>query len=50
MDDEEKKNKIDSMFIIDIKIKDAKEEYEQFLEFIEWKKGINQINPKRQIF
>ncbi|MCJ7519131.1 MAG: hypothetical protein MUO42_05605 [Anaerolineaceae bacterium] len=42
IDDEEKKIKIDSMFDNQGKKEDQSEEYEEFLEFLAWKKASNQ--------
>jgi hypothetical protein len=42
MNDEEKKKRIDSMFIEETEGKKQSEEYKQFLEFLSWKKANNQ--------
>lgn len=42
IDDEEKKNRIDSMFEGEEKTENQSKEYEEFLEFLAWKKARNQ--------
>ena len=41
MGDEEKKNRIDSMFVNNISGEKLNEEYKEFLEFVAWKKARN---------
>jgi len=41
MDDEEKKSKIDSMFVNQTGQEDRSELYEEFLEFLAWKRVRN---------
>jgi hypothetical protein len=42
INDEEKKNRIDSMFDHGVKKAPISEEYKEFLQFLEWKKERNQ--------